>query len=90
VVTLTAAIAGRGGLPTGAVTFRDGERVLAAHVGLDRTGVASFTTSALGDGSREITAEYEGDGTHASAISRRLLQDVGATRVQSSQLENAD
>ena len=76
VVTLTAAIAVRGDMPTGAVTFRDGERVLADHVELDRSGVASFTTSALADGSREITAEYSGDMTHTPASSQ-FAQDVG-------------
>lgn len=90
VVTLTAAIVGPGGAPTGAVTFRDGQQVLAAHVGLDRTGMASFTTSALADGMRMITAEYEGDARHVRALSQRLVQDVGTPRVQSSQLENAD
>lgn len=90
VVTLTAAIAVRDGMPTGAVTFRDGERVLAAHVGLDHAGTASFTTSALADGKRMITAEYEGDASHVRVLSRQLVQDVGTPRVQSSQLENAD
>lgn len=90
VVTLTAALASRAGVPKGAVTFRDGQRILAAHVGLDRSGVASFTTSALPDGSRAITAEYEGDDIHAPASSRRLLQDVGVPHMQSSQLENAE
>jgi hypothetical protein len=85
-VTLTAVISSPDGLPTGAVTFRDGTHILAAHVGLDRAGTASFTTSALSDGARAITAEYEGDATHAPAVSRRLLQDVGDVRMQSSQL----
>lgn len=90
VVTLTAAIAVRDGKPTGAVTFRDGERVLAAHIALDRAGTASFTTSALADGSRVIIAEYEGDANHVRALSPQLMQGVGTPRVQSSQLENAD
>jgi hypothetical protein len=86
VVTLTATITGRGGIPKGAVTFRDGDHVLAAHVGLDRAGAASFTTSALADGARKITAEYEGDAMHASAASSALVQDVGMARIRSSQL----
>ncbi|MEH2475819.1 hypothetical protein V1281_003006 [Nitrobacteraceae bacterium AZCC 2161] len=89
-VTLTALISSPDGPPTGAVTFRDGTQVLAAHIGLDRAGMASFTTSALSDGARAITAEYEGDGTHAPAASRRLLQDVGDVRMQSSQLRRVD
>lgn len=89
-VTLTAAIASPGHAPSGAVTFRDGEIILAAHVGIDRSGSASFTTSALLDGSRAITAEFEGDAVHAPARSPRLVLDVGAAPLRSSQLENAD
>jgi hypothetical protein len=90
VVTLTAAIAGRDGVPKGAVTFRDGEQVLAAHVSLDRAGMASFTTSALANGVRWITAEYEGDKTHAPVTSSRLTLAVGVAHLQSSQLHTND
>lgn len=90
VVTLTAAISGRDGVPKGAVTFRDGEQILAAHVGLDRAGMASFTTSALADGSRPITAEYEGDTTHAPAASQRLTLDIGVAHLRNSQLRADD
>lgn len=90
VVTLTAAIAGGVGIPKGAVTFRDGEQILATHVGLDRAGTASFTTSALADGTRWITAEYEGDTVHAPAASPPLTVDVGVTRLRSSQLHAGD
>ncbi|WP_441242871.1 Ig-like domain-containing protein [Tardiphaga sp. 768_D3_N2_1] len=86
VVTLTAAIAGGVGVPKGAVTFRDGEQVLAARVGLDRAGMASFITSALADGTRWITAEYEGDTVHAPAASPPLRVDVGVAHLRSSQL----
>jgi hypothetical protein len=78
VVTLTAVVSGRDAAPKGNVTFRDGSRVLAAHVGLDRGGIASFTTSALADGPRAVTAEYEGDGAYAPTISPRLMQEVAA------------
>lgn len=74
VVTLTAAVMDTSG---GAVTFRDGDHVLATHVGLDRAGTASFTTSALADGPRNIVAEYEGDMAHAPAVSPPLTQRVG-------------
>jgi hypothetical protein len=85
-VTLTAMVTSHAGLLKGAVTFRDGTSVLAAHVGLDSGGTASFTTSALSDGSRAIIAEYEGDGEHASAFSPRLVQDVGVVRIRHSML----
>ncbi|MES2029437.1 MAG: Ig-like domain-containing protein [Pseudomonadota bacterium] len=90
VVTLTAAIASSDGVPKGAVTFRDGEQVLAAHVGLDRAGMASFTTSALSDGARWITAEYEGDTIHAPITSSRFTLDVGVAHLRSSQLRASD
>ncbi|KZD21756.1 Ig-like domain-containing protein [Tardiphaga robiniae] len=90
VVTLTAAIASRDGVPKGGVTFRDGEQILAAHVGLDRAGMASFTTSALADGARWITVEYEGDTVHAPAASPPLTVDVGVARLRSSQLRASD
>jgi hypothetical protein len=77
-VTLTATVSGPAGPLSGAVTFRDGSQVLAAHVGLDRAGEASFTTSALAEGSRAIVAEYEGGELHAPAASPQLRQDVGA------------
>jgi hypothetical protein len=82
VVTLRAVITGDDGPPTGAVTFRDGDLVLASHVGLDRTGAASFTTSALSQGARSIVAEYEGDGNNAPASSPQLLQQVGIAQMQ--------
>lgn len=90
VLTLTAAIASGDGVPKGAVTFRDGEQILAAHVGLDRAGMASFTTSALTDGTRWITAEYEGDAVHAPATSPPLTVDVGVAHLRSSQLRASD
>jgi Big-like domain-containing protein len=81
-VTLTAMVTSNIGTPKGTVTFSDGRSVIAAHVGLDRSGTASFTTSALTDGPRAIVARYEGDGEHASAVSQRLVQDVGAVHAR--------
>jgi hypothetical protein len=85
-ITLTAAISSREGQPTGGVTFRDGPHILAAHVGLNRAGTASFTTSALANGARAIFAEYEGDGTHAPAASPPLRQEVGEVLQRRSEL----
>jgi hypothetical protein len=82
VVTLTAMVTSQLGTPRGTVTFRDGRRVIAAHVGLDRSGIASFTTSALTDGSQDIVAQYEGDGEHAAAASPQLVQDVGTAQIR--------
>jgi hypothetical protein len=85
-VTLTAIVRCDAGAPRGTVTFSDGRSVIAAHVALDRSGSASFTTSALTDGTRNIVAEYEGDGEHAAAVSRELVQDVGAGRIRHTML----
>jgi hypothetical protein len=76
-VTLTAVVHSPSGIPSGTVTFRDIDRVLADHVRLDSNGVASFTTSALNEGSRRIVAVYEGDANNTAARSRRLAQSVG-------------
>ncbi|HVV43326.1 MAG TPA: Ig-like domain-containing protein [Nitrobacter sp.] len=76
-VTLTAVVRSPAGTPSGTVKFLDIDRVLADHVRLDSNGVASFTTSALREGSRRIVAIYEGDARNSMARSRRLAQDVG-------------
>jgi hypothetical protein len=78
VVTLTAVVVSRAGAPAGAVTFQDRDTVLASHVPLNSSGVASFTTSALDEGPRRIVATYEGDAGNSAATSARLAQNVGA------------
>jgi hypothetical protein len=85
-VTLTAMVTSKIGTPKGTVTFRDGRSVIAAHVGLDRGGIASFTTSTLTDGLRAIVAVYEGDGDHAAAVSQRLVLDAEPVRVSNTAL----
>jgi hypothetical protein len=85
-VTLTAMVTSKIGTPKGTVTFSDGRSVIAAHVGLDHGGIASFTTTALTDGLRAIVAVYEGDGEHASAVSKRLILDFGTVRVSNTLL----
>jgi Bacterial Ig-like domain (group 3) len=85
-VTLTAVVSSIDSVPRGTVTFSDGRSVIAAHVGLDRSGIASFTTSALLDGLRAIVVVYEGDGEHAPAVSPRLVQDVGGLRIRDTML----
>lgn len=77
-VTLTVSVSGSAGQPAGLVTFRDGDSVLAAHVPLDRSGTAAFTTSALADGVRRIVVEYEGDARYAKATAK-IEQLVTAT-----------
>jgi hypothetical protein len=76
VVTLTAMVVSPAGTPAGAVTFQDRDTVLASHVPLNSSGVASFTTSALDEGLRRIVATYEGDAGNSAATSARLAQNV--------------
>ncbi|NEW93370.1 Ig-like domain-containing protein [Rhodopseudomonas sp. BR0M22] len=77
VVTLTAAVTGAHGLPTGTVSFRDGDRVIAAHVPLSQTGLAAFTTSALDNGIGGLVAIYEGDGRYAP-VSAQFVPTEGS------------
>lgn len=62
------------GTPTGQVTFADGNTVL-AHVPLNSSGVASFSTSTLALGSHTITAVYASD-TNFAASSGSAVQVV--------------
>jgi len=79
-VTFTATVtATGGGTPTGQVTFLDGATAL-AQVPLDASGVAAYTTSALGVGSHAITASYGGDATFATS-SGAATQVVNADAV---------
>jgi hypothetical protein len=64
--TATVAPAGGGGTPTGQARFFDGATLL-AQVALDGSGVAVYTTSALGVGSHRITTRYSGDASFAQS-----------------------
>lgn len=73
-VTLTATVTP--GLATGLVTFKDDGIALGAAVPLS-SGVATFSTSTLGNGSHTLTAEYAGsatyDGSTSNAVTVSLL-----------------
>jgi hypothetical protein len=87
-VTLTVAVKSQDGTPKGDVTIRDVtiDSVLAERVTLDSNGTASFTTSALEQGSRTIVASYSGDGKNASAVSTQLIQTIAVAPWQSTRL----
>lgn len=87
-VTLTVAVTSPDGPPKGDVTIRDVtiDSVLAERVMLDSNGTASFTTSALEQGSRTIVASYSGDGKNTSAISTKLIQTISIAPWQSTRL----
>jgi hypothetical protein len=79
-VTLTVKVSASGAIPTGTVTFRAGDAVIAADVALDSFGVASFITSALPEGTCPIQVAYHGDAIHApvtpSALDQSVVLDV--------------
>ncbi|HJQ34724.1 MAG TPA: Ig-like domain repeat protein, partial [Pyrinomonadaceae bacterium] len=80
-LTLTATVTSAAGVPTGAVTFRDGGNVLACSNAGGQAlvvGVATCTTAALGAGGHALTAEYTGDANFlASTGSLSGVQTVG-------------
>src|SRR5207244_5421008 len=67
---LTATVAPTAGSdkPTGSVTFKDGEKLIAT-MPLDGTGTATLTTATLGPGRHAITAVYAGIGGFLSSTS---------------------
>jgi hypothetical protein len=60
---------------TGTVTFADGGTTLGT-VPLQEDGTATFSTSALPAGLRQIVATYSGDSTHAVSVSNTRTQEV--------------
>ena len=70
-----AAVPPGSGTPTGMVTFRQGNAVL-AQVPLNGSGTASFNTTALAAGNDTITASYASD-TVFAASSGNTVQTVG-------------
>jgi hypothetical protein len=79
-VTFTATtlpVAPAAGIPTGAVTFKDGATVLGTMT-LDVSGQATFTTTELELGTHSITATYSGDANFVASTSSALSQQVFA------------
>ncbi|AKV00567.1 Flagellar hook-length control protein FliK [Labilithrix luteola] len=65
-VTFSAKVSASGsGIPTGTVTFKDGDTILGTAT-IDATGATSFSTTALTGGTHTITAVYGGDATHGT------------------------
>ena len=71
----TLAVAPGAGIPTGAVTFKDGATVLGTMT-LDGSGQATFATSTLALGVHSITATYSGDANFIASMSSPLSQQV--------------
>ena len=71
------------GLPTGAVTFRDGTTVLGSGpIALDSDGTATIDVASLGVGKHTITASYSGDAIFlagAGSLTESVNQATTAT-----------
>jgi outer membrane protein assembly factor BamB len=75
-VTFTATVSnGSAEIPTGTVTFLNGTTTLGTGT-LNSSGVATFATSALPEGTDEITASYGGDANNQASVSSALAQVV--------------
>lgn len=75
-VTFTAAVSSStAGIPTGAVTFKDGTTSIGSAT-LDATGTATLAISTLTSGTHSITAVYAGDATFATSTSNVVSQTV--------------
>jgi hypothetical protein len=71
-VTLTATVQSSGsGLPTGSVNFYDGAALLGSGT-LNVSGVASYSTSALAQGSHSISAVYAGDSNFTGSTASKV------------------
>jgi len=68
---------------TGTVTFKDGSTALGSAA-VNGSGVASYSTSALTQGSHPITATYNGDSSNAASTSAILNENVVALPTLSS------
>jgi YVTN family beta-propeller protein len=83
-VTFTAkvqAVAPATGIPSGTVSFLEGNTILAGGVALNGSGQASFTTASLGPGMHSLTASYSGDSNFAASISAGINDAVDASRI---------
>ncbi len=86
-ITLTAAVkrvSNSNAVTTGTVTFREGGNILASAVAVNGSGVATFNTSALTEGSHVITADYSGVPGSFNVSSGVLTQRVDTATVVSS------
>jgi hypothetical protein len=87
-VTFTVTINSRAAdVPTGTVTFRDGERVLGTTP-LDHGGQAGVTVTDLAAGEHEIRADYAGD-TNFAPSAATLHQTVGRATTNTTVISSA-
>ncbi len=78
-VTFTAHVtqsAGGSDVTAGTLTFLEGDTTLQAAAALDGNGQATFTSSALSEGTHIITAQYNGSAGNFDASSGTVTQEV--------------
>jgi MYXO-CTERM domain-containing protein len=73
-VTLTATVSGAG-TPTGTLEFKDGGNTLSGPIPLSN-GTASYTSSAMAQGTHIITAVYSGDANNQGSTSAVWVQTI--------------
>jgi large repetitive protein len=66
-VTFTAAVTSAFGAPTGTIQFKVDGAAAGSPVGLNGSGMATFSTSSLAVGTRAITADYSGDANFSAS-----------------------
>ena len=76
--SLTATVASNGGVPTGAVTFLDGNSILSIQP-LDAKGSAAFSVSFAAVATHSLTASYRANSTFAASNSAPLNFTVSNT-----------
>jgi hypothetical protein len=76
-ITFTAVVKGNGAMPTGTINFLANGSIALGTGTLDATGKASVTYSALGAGTYQITAVYNGDTNDAGSTSAAITEVVG-------------
>jgi subtilisin family serine protease len=74
-VAFTASVTSNSGIPTGAVTFKDGSTSVGSS-NLDASGNATFNTAGLAVGLHSIVASYAGDTTFTASDSSAYSQTV--------------
>ena len=74
-LTLTSAVTGNGGIPTGSVAFMDGGSVISS-VEVTPSGTASLTLSTLAPGIHQLSAHYSGDTLDGASISPTIAQQI--------------
>ena len=81
VLTLAAAVSGSSVLPTGTVTFRDGNAILGTAA-LNSAALANLSTSSLAPGTHLLTATYSGDSSNAASTSIVFSQAIQLAATQ--------